>query len=1006
MAADSYQERFGDCAGDAEFCYRLGTCHDRLHEWDKARVFYEKAVSLRAGMAKWHYRLGFVNERLHDFAGAAECYQTAVDCYDKHVSLWYYRLGYVLAKACRHEEACKAYLKSRLNAGIVAEGAGGMPGGDAGGAGNSGIDGDSGDPQWWWQKGNLHETRSEWRDASRAYHQAVMRCGKYNALWYFRLGCSLMNLGDYQSACEAFRNSRVFTRASGITEEHFKGKVGWKRSAIYAEYYETLEIRENAVLYESFHGMSVTCNPYALFLEILGRDEFRDWSHIWVVNDGVVIPQWMRSLENVVFVARDSDAYMRHLSSAKVLINNNTFPPYFIRKEGQTYLNTWHGTPWKTLGKDINDDVMAHANTARNFLQATHIISPNHHTTDVLIKRYDVEGLFRGVVAETGYPRIDLTLNCEVSAKIRLRKRLGVPDGKKVVLYAPTWRGTLGNPQFDADETEREIKSLMEIDCHVLFRGHHLGGDVEGGVVVPEEITTNELLAVIDLLITDYSSISFDFIATGCPILYYLKDYENYAGSRGLYFGVEGLPGTVVYDLAGLCEEVRNVITGKVHGCHPNYESAKRRFSPHEDGRASKRVVDLVFFGPEREPDSANKHSILIYAGQFIPNGVTNSLINLLNLLDYSKVQVSLAVDASQITKTPERLEQFRRLPAEVRVVPRAGRANFTLEERWISESFGREHHFAGSEERFQIYKHAFEREYRRVFGVARFDTAIEFTGYSIFWSSIMCFSPQGLIGFKSIYLHSDMHCEWGMRFPQLECIFRLYPFFDRLISVCGTTRDLNVRSLSEKFGLPSGKFDFCENLLNPGEVLAKAGESIDPREDELLFGSGSRVFISIGRLSVEKDHRKLVQAFYQLRRERDDVRLIIVGDGPLYPEITRIVKTLRLEKDVFLLGFRSNPFPYLRKSDCFVFSSNYEGQGLVLLEAMILRKPIVSTDIDVCRSVIENRSGHMVENSVEGLAAGMKDFLEGNVFARDVDFEPYQRNALDAFCRKTCNIM
>jgi CDP-glycerol glycerophosphotransferase len=158
-----------------------------------------------------------------------------------------------------------------------------------------------------------------------------------------------------------------------------------------------------------------------------------------------------------------------------------------------------------------------------------------------------------------------------------------------------------------------------------------------------------------------------------------------------------------------------------------------------------------------------------------------------------------------------------------------------------------------------------------------------------------------------------------------------------------------------------------------------------------------------MGRLSVEKDHAKLICAFARLRLIHSGAKLIILGDGPLKQKLMHLVKDLGQEDYIHLLGRRSNPFPFVKKANCFVLSSNHEGQPMVLFEAMILEKPIISTDIVGSRSAIEGRSGHLVENSEEGLLQGMKDFIEGNLTLKTYDITEYQKEAIGMFYKKVC---
>lgn len=113
---------------------------------------------------------------------------------------------------------------------------------------------------------------------------------------------------------------------------------------------------------------------------------------------------------------------------------------------------------------------------------------------------------------------------------------------------------------------------------------------------------------------------------------------------------------------------------------------------------------------------------------------------------------------------------------------------------------------------------------------------------------------------------------------------------------------------------------------------------------------------------------------------------------------LMKLIHDLKLQKNVHLLGIRHNPFPLLKKADCFVLSSDHEGQPMVLLEALILGKPIVATDIVGNRSVLEGRPGLLVPNSEEGLLVGMQKFLDGEVTSKEFDYQEYQKNALRMF--------
>ena len=1034
LAAEAYRRQLAHHPDDLEVLYRLGMCHDRLYQWGDAERCYSEAVAAKPDEMEWWTRLGFVRERQAKFGEAAECYERVARSNGSADPMLAYRLAYSLDMTGEHEAACTVYAKIDPNAAPY-QAAGPEPWGGSSWSIRrirtwaatcvkgvtdrsrtavelqSKLRKDATHSETWSELGLLLENTRDWRGAVEAYRQAASRSASHNARYQQDLGRALWKVGGYQEACEAFRNMRILRRNHGAFENHFWKNTKYRRQASYVEYSEVLPLQDKTVLFECFHGRLISCNPYALFLHMLGEDEYSDWNYVWVINDRRDIPARLRGLENVIYVPRDSDAYLRYLATAKLLINNVTFPSYFMRRDGQFYLNTWHGTPWKTLGKDVKNEFLIHGNVSRNFLQMSHIASPNRYTSDILINSYGVAGLYKGSVLETGSPRIDLTIGATDQQRNDLRKSLGIESGRKVVLFAPTWRGTLSAPYHEVSETVDVIKRLAGVDCHVLFRGHYfvqesLELESAAGCVVPDEVTTNELLSIVDVLVTDYSSVFFDFLPTGKPVVFHLSDHENYRTERGLYFDLDELPGEVVTNADDLCSLLSNMLIDKSGVPHPGYAAAVRKYCSVEDGSACKRVLDFVFSGEKHALPDDGKRTILMFGGHFQLNGITIALINLLKNLDYSRTRLALVVDTGSVSMQSDSRAYLESLPREVQLIPRAGAMNTTLEERWVLSSFNRKYRPPETEEAFEGFRLAHAREVRRMFGGARFDAAIEYSGYSGLFAALFGCADREIVRFKAIYQHNEMQGEWKTKYPTLERVFSLYRFFDRLVSVSRVVRDLNMEHLAEEFDLPPSKFVYAENLVDADEIIGRSAEALEEGDDERLFSSGRKVFLTIGRLSVEKDHEKLIRAFARLCETRSDVMLVILGDGPLSARLGMLVRDLKLDGSVYLIGYRFNPFPYLKKADCFVFSSNYEGQGLVLLEAMILERPIVSVDIEVCRGVVEDRSGVLVENSIGGLLDGMKQYLNGEVSVIPVDFENYRKNSLRMFYQKSCGFI
>ncbi|CAI3800247.1 CDP-glycerol glycerophosphotransferase family protein [Pseudarthrobacter sp. MM222] len=1015
-AAAAYLEQLKDKPLDAELHYRHGFASDRCYKWAEAVSAYEAAVALKPGEAYWHYRLGFAQERLHHYQEAADAYAEALRVSDSQKPYWQFRLAYVLHEMGRYGEAVESYVAAARLAPVdqIFEDSGEANRTDVherllvsvrqlAGTIKSKLDAKS-----YFDVGTDAEKLGDWPAAAQLYSQAVLRSNDHRSGWYNRLGFALAKAGALEEACDAFRQSRIFARPYGVSEQSYSKSAAVKTVIEYVEYYESLPLVANTILYESNLGTSIDCNPLSMYETIVDDPKYSGYVHIWTVANGeVTLPASLLGRENVRIVVKQSDLYLKYLATAEYLINNSTFPSYFVRKDGQSYLNTWHGTPLKKMGTDVEGSALEHANVTRNLLQATHLLSPNEHTTDVLTRAFGVDGIFTGRVALTGYPRIDKTLNSSAAHRESVLNVLGIdPEGRKpVVLYAPTWRGSMNAKVLDSEAMAQDIEALASAsDFHLLVRAHHYTEDLLVGsdkpiAVVPRSLTTNDLLSVVDVLITDYSSVVFDFMATGRPVVLYAPDQDEYAAERGLYFDMEGLPGPVCSTVDEVLAGVRNGLAAEQR--HPAYAANQARFTPAEDGLAADRAVAFYFENDaQHDVILPKKESSLLFRHGMNPNGMTASLLNLLEALDTDRHTLTLLIDAAGVSDDPQRLAAFKSLPENVRTVGRVGRQIASVEERWIMSAFKRSNTFSTDEQR-QIYFNAFNREFRRLFGKSAFDALVEFDGYSPFMASILL-GGRSDANTSDIFLHNDMLAENQSKYPYLREMFALYREFDGVISVSEALSEVNASKLSDSFDIPKEKFDFTPNVILPGKILAKASESIVSPVIEWMTGPG-KVFTISARLSPEKDHAKLLRAFKKIVNESPDTRLVMIGDGVLAGELRRLTRDLGLEESVFLAGMQENPFAILRKSDCFILSSNHEGQPMVLLEAMVLGMSIVATDIDGSRGVLAGPDGDhglLVPNSVDGLVAGMRAYLAGEVPPATFDAEQYVAAALAKFER------
>jgi CDP-glycerol glycerophosphotransferase len=835
--------------------------------------------------------------------------------------------------------------------------------------------------------------------------------------------------------------------------------------------WRTQPVRERTVLYESFSGNGMLDNPEAIFRYLLDQPDMADLEHVWALNDltaySEVVEEFAEAAR-VRFVQMRSAEYFKALATSKYLVNNATFPQEFAKRPEQVYLNTWHGVPLKHMGFDTPGGGPGSRNITRNFLNADYLVSANSFMTETMYRRaYRLQGIFRGAVIEEGQPRSDRQAHAVANREetvASLESRGLRINGRKVVLYAPTWRGEsfqdLHNNAAQLLATVRELqKGLDESECVVLLKVHQVVYDMvrqrigDREFLVPNSIPTNLVLAAADVLVTDYSSIFFDYASTGRPIVHHVPDIEDYRGGRGLYLEEADLPGPLCVTIHETLAEVQARVAD---GTSPRVADTAARFAPKDDGRVCERIVDVVF----RQRDEAGytvhrdfgteKETLLIYLGSMKSQGITTSALNLLRNIDFDKYDVTAFYPWG---RGPDRVKNMRLVDDRVRVIPRA--SLFIGSPRRVREETKNLLVNGLPGELSERHRTFWSDEWQRMFGHARFDHLIDFSGYGNYAPFLYSVAEAE---HKSIWLHGDMYADMqretiGKKHleDRLKAVFTTYRHFDHVVSVSPALNQVNREKLAA-YAAPE-QFTYALNTIDGDRVLRMAGfagavppggdrgpqadgegppelpsghsTSIDtenlaaavttllryfsPKDviretrsrlkfSNAVLDSRSRVFVSVGRLSPEKNHARLIRAFAQVHEENPDTRLVILGGGKLEGELNELIVSLGLESAVTLTGQVDNPYAIMAESHCFVLSSDYEGQPMVILEARSLGLPIITTAFTSVGDSVPDGAGLVVPQTVKGMAKGMRAFLDGKVPSLPLDPVAYNAEAMRQF--------
>ncbi|MBS4200617.1 CDP-glycerol glycerophosphotransferase family protein [Bacillus sp. FJAT-49732] len=610
-----------------------------------------------------------------------------------------------------------------------------------------------------------------------------------------------------------------------------------RRVQQYARFYQNCRVKKKTILYESRDGNSMTDSPYAMFKYMVGNPDFKDYTHIWSIQDFAAVSSVVskyRNYYNVKFVKRNSTEYLKYLATCEYLINNSTFQNFVIPKKDQIYINTWHGTPLKLMGFDIPGNPVQSQNVVRNFLSTDYLVSPNSHTTNMFTKSYKLNGIYSGTIIEEGYPRIDLTLNTDPNEmKQRLRSYgLTTDNQKQHILYAPTWKGTnvskvnndIHHIIADMNDLERKVGDKYNVLVKVhpyLYKEASKHADLQNRLV-PDFIDTNEILSVVDLLITDYSSIFFDFLVTNKPILFYTWDLDVYNDERGQYLKNNELPGPLLFNAIELVEAIRDIDNVRA-AYQEKYDSMKKRFTNHDDGHVTERIVNLIFKNSQEKLNTitnlnSSKEKILIYPGGMRNNGITSSFINLTNNIDYDTYDVSCFLPASS---DDEFLRNIEKINKNVRLIFKGGTPVYNIVEHY-RDKFIHNRGRNGLLAKKLYPEHIFVREHQRLFGKSTFDYCIDFSGYSLYWAKYIMVADAKK---KLCFMHSDMLSDSEKvvngRRPHrinLRGLFSVYNQFDKLVSVSKGTMEVNKANLSRYAA--EDKFDYVLNSINPERIL------------------------------------------------------------------------------------------------------------------------------------------------------------------------------------------
>ncbi|MGO1590524.1 MAG: CDP-glycerol glycerophosphotransferase family protein [Ancrocorticia sp.] len=377
-------------------------------------------------------------------------------------------------------------------------------------------------------------------------------------------------------------------------------------------------IQPKTVVFESYAGRNYSCSPRAIYEYMADSNEFSEWKFIWALDDSAMIPDALVKNPRTKIVRYESPEYFRAYGTAQYWVTNAMLPAAVRKRKGQKMLQCWHGTSLKRLRADVLG-TKKNINGARDYRRKNRLDVPRFDAFTfqsafgerTLAGAFQLERFGRGVQRlRYGLPRNTKLFEYGQADIQRIRAELGVPEGKKIVFYAPTWRDDSLDEKngyvFREPIDYTKLAEGLGSDAVMLFRAHYMiteRPDFEefaGRIIDASTVADiNDLYAVADVLITDYSSVFFDYAALCRPVVFFMKDLANYRDHlRGFYMDLEDLPGPVVLDEEDLitkltaaldAHESAELLSGKAELPSGEYESW--------DSPETTRQVVQAFFG-------------------------------------------------------------------------------------------------------------------------------------------------------------------------------------------------------------------------------------------------------------------------------------------------------------------------------------------------------------------------------------------------------------------------
>ena len=772
--------------------------------------------------------------------------------------------------------------------------------------------------------------------------------------------------------------------------------LGYLKYSRYVKYYMNLSIDDNIVLFDSKNGNDFASNMFYLLKEFI---ETKDGFKYYIVYSNKNVRKRIIKLlanyniTNIKYVKFRSLKHLKVLAKAKYIFSDNTMPRVYIKKEGQIYTNTWHGTPLKCMGRDTSGDSDQIANVQRNLLLSDILVYPSEYMKDKMLNAYLVEELHESKILYSGYPRNSIFLNRKEEDKIR--KEMDLED-KRVYVYMPTYRGAMKNTgshtkdeltiiREHLNELDKKLKDneILYVKLHVYISKNIDLTNYKHIRAIPSNYETYHFLNVADVLITDYSSVFFDFALSKKKIVLFTYDMKDYLQNRGIYLNMNDLPFPKVETVDELYKELN---TGK------KYDDSKflSTYNTYDCENAAEKVINEALHF-KKETRKKPKKNILVYCGKFSKNGITTAFYNLFKNIDKNKFNVYVTFNEDLYLKNMEDINKLKEYGLyELPFVNGTSRPLFVLPYTLAYKIFN----MYNSKIKEKIDKSMDIRNIKN-YGYIHYDAVIHYTGYG----EVITKQFPRMNSFSMFFIHNDIVSEIKTKHTRNPITTKVaLNTFDKVVLVSD-----GVYKPALEIAGNDKNFMVAYNICNYEEILEKSKEDIvfskstfcNVSKDKLenILNSKDLKFINIGRFSHEKCHNRIISTFERYNKENPKSYLIIIGGyGDDFEDTLDFAKKSSVYDRIVIIKSINNPMPILKKCNGFILFSKYEAFPMTLMEADVLSVPIIMSNCEGPYKFWKEKGAKIIPLDDDELLNAMKELGKGKIKPINIDFKDYNR--------------